>query len=395
MKKMLFLTTRPPFPPRGGERLRPYNFIKHLCGQFRIKVLSFYDSQIERRQALDYRLPEVELDMIGLPKPRSYLQCAVGLFGSRPLELSYYHSPFMLEAVRRQLASGGYDLIFCHLLRLAPYAQGARIAKVLDLSDALTLRYGISSRYRKGPFKIVERIESRRLGAYEPSVIKNFDLNIVSSSVDKAYLEGELGAGGLEVVENGADPEDISPEDRIVEAGKIVFFANLRAFHNIDAISFFYDKIYPLVRSQSGNARLVIVGANMPQKLKRLAGKNGVRVYSDVEDIRPYVRDACVCVAPMRIAVGIQNKVIQSMSLGLPVVTTSIGLGGISAQDGENVLVADDPQVFAQKVLMLLEDAALRQRISARAMDLIRERYSWPALAGKLADRINGLLCKR
>jgi sugar transferase (PEP-CTERM/EpsH1 system associated) len=392
MKKILFLTTRLPFPPTGGERLRPYHFIRHLSREHAITVLAFVESRRELESIKDFTMENVRIRAVMLPRLVSYLQCLGGLFLSQPLEVSYYASGRMSALVSEELGTGGYDLVFCHLLRMAAYVQDAAFPKVLDLCDALSLRYRLASRYRRGVFKVVERIEAGRLVSYEPRITDRFDLNIVSSSSDRDFLEKELHVKRLAVVENGVEGDVSAAISGKTDPRKIVFFSNMRTFHNVDAVHFFHKEILPLIMKKAGDAVFVVVGSSVPASIRKMDDGHSVRVYSDVKELDPFIRDACVSVAPMRIAVGIQNKIIQSMSLGIPVVTTSIGLGGIAARDGREVLVADTPEAFAEKVVMLLRDQALRNGIAAAARQLIKERYLWSGVVNGLRQKIAEVL---
>jgi sugar transferase (PEP-CTERM/EpsH1 system associated) len=395
--RMLFLSTRLPFPPIGGERLRPFYFIKYLALRWKITILSFFDSEREKEAAGDYlhNIPGLEIHHLSLPRARSYLQSAAGLFSLRPIEIAYYADRQMRRLVERQVKAGEYDLIFCHLLRMAPYVQDTLgIKKVLDISDALSLRYEISSHYRKGPFKFIEYIESQRLRQYEPRVAEKFDLNLISSGVDKDRLEAKLGIPNLEVIENGVEPDMINQTETGGIRQKIVFFGNLRIFHNVDAARYFYQKIFPLIRAQIKDAQLVIIGANMPRCILKLQQDNAVRVFTDVPDLFEYVRDASVSVAPMRISVGVQNKILQSMAYGIPVVTTTLGLGGIKARPNQEILVADEPEEFARQVIALMQDGCLKSSIVKNAHTLIKERYLWPQICEHLHNKLISLIRK-
>lgn len=392
--RILFLTTRLP-STIGGERLRPFYFLKYFPGEWEIRLLSFVESASDKEAVKGLSLPNLTIRTVSLSKYKSYMQCLRGAFGSMPLQAAYYASPQMHKLVQEELSSLKYDVIFCHLLRMAPYALNCTgPKKVLDFVDAFSLRYALSVKFRKGAFKFVEWLESGRLKGYEPWVSRQFDLNLVASSADKIYLE-KLGVHRLEVIENGADLDNqVSPDNSRHDPYKIVFFANLRAFHNIDAVLYFYKKIFPLVKERIKEAKFVIVGTNFPQCIIEIKKDKSVDILADVGDIQPCILDACVAVAPMRVAVGIQNKILQSMALRLPVVTTGRGLGGIQAKPDRDILVADKPEEFADKVIRLMQNKPLRKQITENAYRLIQEKYLWPEIVKDLSDKLLGLLEK-
>jgi len=354
--------------------------------------LSFSESEEEARQAEGHPFRDADVDIITLPRLKSYWQCALGLFSHKPLELFYYAEKKMQEAVRQKLKTGTYDLIFCHLIRMAPYVEDIKgIKKALDICDALSLTYELSSRYRKGLFKFVERSEAKRLKIYEPKIAAKFDLNIISSPLDKQLLEQRNNVRFLEVAEVGIEPDMLKERKNSYDSQKIVFFGNLRTFHNVDAVMYFYARIFPLVKQKIKDARFVIAGAAIPSCILKLKRDKAVEVYEDVADIRPFVEDACVSIAPMRIAGGIQFKILYSMGYGVPVVATSLGLVGIAAESNKEIMVADTPQDFAARVVMLMRDNELRKRIVDSAYLLIRRKYLWPDICDNLNQKLTAL----
>jgi len=387
--RMLFLTTRFPFPPIGGEKLRPFHFIKHLSKNWKITLVSFVESDIETRQVENCPLKLENTHTVSLPRIRSYINCLGGLFSKTPLEIPYYTSQKMHQLLQREVQTNKYDLIFCHLIRMAPYVEKITgIKKVLDMCDALSFRYGLSYQLRKGPSKLIELIESKRLANYESKISEKFDLNLIASIKDKTYLEQKVGAKGLTVVENGVDLEACEYSQVQTDYKKIVFFGNLRTFHNIDAVQYFYKEIFPLVKQKIQEARFVIIGACVPRCILKMAKDRSVSILSEVENMHPHISDACVSVAPMRIAVGVQNKILQSMASKIPVVTTTLGLGGLQARAGQDILVADNPRDFADKVILLMRNRPTGDSIRQDAYRLIRERYLWP----DVVDKLNKLL---
>ena len=384
---MLFLTTRLPFPPIGGERVRPFHFIKHLSKNWKITLVSFVESDLETRQVENCPLKLENTHTVSLPRIRSYINCLGGIFSKTPLEIPYYTSQKMHQLLQREVQTNKYDLIFCHLIRMAPYVEKITgINKVLDMCDALSFRYGLSYQLRKGPSKLIELIESKRLANYESKISEKFDLNLIASIKDKTYLEQKVGAKGLTVVENGVDLEACGDSQVQTDYKKIVFFGNLRTFHNIDAVQYFYKEIFPLVKQKIQEAKFVIIGACVPRCILKMAKDRSVSILSEVENMHPHISDACVSVAPMRIAVGVQNKILQSMASKIPVVTTTLGLGGLQARPGQDILVADNPRDFADKVILLMLNRPTRDSIRQNAYRLIRERYLWPDVVDKLNE---------
>ena len=377
----------------GGEKLRAFNFLEYFSRSWEITLFTFAESEAEKADLKDYNLPNLRVRALALPRYGSYLRCLKGVFSPEPLEIAYYTSSKMTRAVEEEMGRVKYDLIFCHLIRMAPYAAGYRAPKkVLDMCDAMSLRYSLSSRFRWGPFKFIEYLESKRLERYEPEISGKFDLSLVASSEDRNFLEKNLGIPAVEVVENGLNPEDLELREIPLDPRKIVFFSNMRTFHNVDAVRYFYKDIFPLIKKRIKEAKFFIVGANMPSCILEMAQDSSVRVVSDAPDIRAVVEDSCVSLAPMRVAVGIQNKILQSMAFRVPVVATTRGLGGIQAKPGRDILIADSPLEFAEGVIALMEDPALREDIRENAYRLVKEKYFWPCIAEELNKKLLRLI---
>lgn len=368
--------------------MRPFYFIQNLAKKHRITIFSLIEEESEKDGLKYFDLTNIKIRTVRLPKWRSYLQCSWGLFEEMPLENFYYNSRQMRMALEEELSENNYDMIFCHLIRMAYYVVNFKnIPKVLDMSDALSLRYALSSKFRKGPFKIIESMESARLKNYEPEISKKFDRVTVASSIDKIYLEG-LGVNNVEVIENGVSADELEAGNSDIRKNKIVFFANMRAFPNQDAANYFYRDIFPLIKKEFKDVKFVIVGADIPPSILSMRRDSSVEVYEDVRNIKEFVEDAYLSIAPMRIAVGVQNKILQSMAFRVPVVATTLGLGGIRAVPGKDILIGDDSAEFAKKVIMLIRSPKIREDIARNGYDLVNKHYPWGALSSVLEKRL-------
>jgi sugar transferase (PEP-CTERM/EpsH1 system associated) len=391
--RILFLTSSLPYPPIGGERLRPFYFLKYLSRKHKIDLISFVENKEQAEAIEDYNFESIDTDVVLLPKMRSYFNCLKGMFSSRPLQIHYYYLKQMQDLINRRLNTYKYDLIFCHLIRMADYIKNIEIKKILDITDALSLRYSISNRLRDDLFRWVEFIEAMRLNSYEPEIIRKFDLGLVASGKDKKYLEENMHLKGLSVIPNGVELDEDHQQRLKTDPFKIVFFANMRAFPNIDALIYFYKEIFPLIKQRVKDIRLSIVGTAVPRFILSLSKTDrSVEICSDVPQIRNFVEDACVSVAPMRIAVGIQNKILQSMAFRIPVVATTLGLGGIEANPDEEILLADTPEEFSEKVIMLMHDEKIRQGIIDKAYRLVKDRYQWSDIVERLNTQCLSLI---
>jgi len=372
---ILFLTSRLPFPPIGGDKLRVFKFLEFLSKENYITLFLFIDNKFQIPDIEVYKKYFSRIEIIYLPSYISYLNCIIGLFGKLPLQVYYYRSKRMRRLIEKEIKN--FDLIFVHLIRMAEYVKIFKnVPKILDLTDAISLNYQRSIKYQKGLKYLISRIEKVRVLKYEIEIIKNFDRNFLVSETDKNYLNNYAETEGVEIIPNGVDLEYFSYNENNFDAKNIVFIGNMRTYPNNDTVKYFCDSIFPIVLRRYPDVKFYIVGANPTKEVFALGKRKNVIVTGEVDDIRPYIRKAAVSVCPLRVGSGILNKILESMAMGTPVVTSTIGIEGIDAIPNEEILVSDDKYEFAEKIISLMENPGLRNRIALNGRKLIEEKYS-------------------
>ncbi len=383
MKKILVLTSRLPYPVIGGDKLRIYNICKKLKKEgYELELFSFIESDYEKKNIVSEDLFS-EIVTVLLPKWKSILSTAFGFFLGGPLQVSYYRSKKMKKLVQNALLKNKYDGVLVHLVRMAPYVKNAsKINKVLEMTDAISLNYSRSR--KRGAFSfmsLIYRIEEKRVLNYEIECIKKFNAIVLVSNVDRDFLKEKIGSedqNKLSVFCNGVTDELLSFNQEDYDANKIIFIGNLRSFQNQNAILYFIKDIYPLIKKEIPDVKLIVIGAEPPNSISVFNGVNGIEVTGKVNDIKVYAKDAALSVAPILIGAGIQNKILESMVMGIPVVTTSIGMEGIEGtKSNEHLLVADNTVDFADGVLGILRDKSKRNFISSNGKKLIRDYYAF------------------
>lgn len=373
--KILFLTSRFPYPPIGGDKLRVSKLIQSLSKEHAVTLFALSDENIKDSELNRYESYREKINVVYLPKFRSYLNCLVGLFGRLPLQVYYYRSKQMKRLLEKEIHS--FDLIFVHLIRMSEYViDYSDSNKVLDLTDAISLNYQRSIRYQKGIKYLISRVERNRVLRYEREIVKKFDKSLFVSDVDKKFIENYIDSANIDVLPVGVDTDYFSYSGSGFDMNEIVFMGNMRTYPNSDAAYYFADRVFPLIRRSCPEAKFTIAGANPPRRIRDLRKKKNVFVTGHVDDIRPYLRNAAVSVCPMRAGAGMQNKVLESMAAGIPVVTTKIGLEGIGAVPGNDILSAEGEQEFAKAVLSVLTDKQLREKISRNGRRFVEEKFS-------------------
>ncbi len=385
---ILVLTPRLPYPVMGGDKLRIYNVCKYLAEAGNIiTLLSFVADEKEAGVAVHHGAVKIfsRVSTVVLKKRSSYINTFFGLPSRKPLQTHYYSSAEMSLILDRELKSLQYDAVLAHLIRMAPYVLNAKVPqktkKVLEMTDAISLAYARSRDYGgRTLLGKIYNLEKERVFNYELDCLERFDDVVVVSPVDRDHLLRRADKSlefRLKVIPNGVSfslqggiPSSYDPD-------LLIFIGNMRTHQNTDAVMYFAREPYPLIKAKRPAAKFRIIGCEPPKTIRSLHGKDGIEVTGRVHDVWSYAKDACVAVCPIRIGAGVQNKLLESMAMGIPSVTTSTGFEGIDAVPGEHLFVADSPLDFSEAVLRLMHDKNLRMVTSSNSESLMRRKYDW------------------
>jgi len=392
--KILILTPRLPYPVIGGDKIRIYNICKILSeAGHQLTLLSFVENKNEAELAQNHPDKRIfsRVSTIVLSKQKSWFNSFIGLFRRWPLQISYYQSKKMTSLADKEIASGNYDAILVHLIRMAPYAmKHSNVKKVLEMTDAISMNYSRSGKYKvkglSGKVYLLGqlyRIEEERVRRYEEECIDKFDSTVVVSDVDRNYLTKNLTSAireKVKVIPHGVAEKFLEVASVDYNPNLIIFMGNMRTFQNTDAALYFIKEIYPLIQAKHQSVKFRVIGNEPPLALRKFDGQKGIEITGRVDEVINYAKGAAVSVCPMRIGAGIQTKVLESMAMGVPVVLTSVAAEGIEGKAGEHFLVADTAQEFAAEVLKIIKNPSLRNRLSRAGKELAR-RYRYSVIA--------------
>jgi glycosyltransferase involved in cell wall biosynthesis len=392
-KRILVLAPRLPYPQIGGDRLRLYGLCQVLARQFDLSLLSLCENQEE----MDLPLPDDgifrRIQRVWLPKKQSYLNCLRALPSRLPLQIAYYRSPEFSRLIRELMPE--HDMVLAHLIRTGDYVRHLDCPKVLELTDAMALKYERveHARANLGTMSMIYRIDARRLKNYEKSIIADFDISVVVSDVDKAFLVegGEVDGGRLLLCSNGVDTKEL-PYRFAPDGSTIVFIANMTSLQNLDAAWHFVSDILPRVRAALPQAVFRIVGRIDQADAEEFRAVDGVQVTGQVESIPAAAAGAGVGVCPIRFGAGVQNKVLEYMALGIPVVSSSIGHEGLGAVSGEHLVVADSAAEVAAACVRLLTEREVAERLALAARRYVEAEHNWAEVLAPLTQRISAML---
>jgi sugar transferase (PEP-CTERM/EpsH1 system associated) len=385
--KILFVCHRLPFPPNRGGKIRPFNMIRHLSQKHSVVVASLAESQRELREGLALRQYCDELIAEVLPTPIRWVQAWKALLAGEPSSAAYFWSS---KLKRRVLGlKRGFDVIFVHCAFVAPYVSHFDDGfRVLDFGDIDSAKWFAYSRSKPFPISLGYRLEAQRLRNFERRAASHFHhCTVTAQSEMDEFRELNVGVP-CTLVLNGIDTASFQPAPKnIHDHPVIVFVGRMDYFPNIEGIVYFAKQILPIIRQSIPKAELRIVGSSPTREVRKLASRPGISVTGHVPDVRPYLREAIVSIAPLRIARGTQNKILEAMAAGVPVVATPEAAKGIQAVPGEHLLVADTVQAFANHVINVLQNAELRSRLSERGRQQIENSHVWP-LSMEILDNV-------
>lgn len=384
--RILFLTSRLPYPPFRGDKLKIYNLIRQLSRNHDITLLSFIQHRSEQQWIPELKKYCRDVEVIHLSRIASIWNCVKAIPKAIPFQVAYFESPAMVRKLRDVEASLQPDILHTHLIRMACYTEkNLRPGRVLDLTDAVSLYLERFMKTQRNPFKRAAlRIELGRMLRFEP-VIARFDRALVCSAVDKEALERNVPRARISIMENGVDLEQFGNQDGSGSADpfRIIYTGNMSYYPNADGAQFLVNDILPSIKKVVPGAKVYVVGQNPPRAVRALA-REDVVITGFVQDIRAEYLKSAVAVSPVRFGAGTLNKILEPIALGIPVVTTSTGVEGLGLVPGKDILVADDSEGFARHVVALLTDSALRASLTSGAPEKVRSRFGWDQIARTL-----------
>ena len=387
--KILYVCHRFPYPPKRGGKIRPFNMIRHLSQQHEVTVCSLARSPQEAEEARGIA-SYCERFEIGLVDDRiQALRMVARLPTPAPSSFGFFRSTSLARTIDGLLATERFDLIFVHCSSVAPYvSRHTATPKILDFGDMDSQKWLDYARSKPFPLSAGYWLEGRKLVAEEARLARQFDLCTATTRAEWETLEGYGTGTPSDWFPNGVDSEFFAPDGESYDADTVSFVGRMDYYPNQECMLEFCASTWPIIRERRPNAKLLIVGADPSPAVRRLGERPGVQVTGSVPDVRPYVRRSAVMVAPLNIARGTQNKILEAMAMGVPVVTSAIAAGGVDAVAGEHLLVAGTRADCAEAVLKLMDDKAERARLAEAGRARMLSNHAWP----KSMQRLDGIV---
>ncbi|GAB4139641.1 MAG: TIGR03087 family PEP-CTERM/XrtA system glycosyltransferase [Sphingomonadales bacterium] len=395
MADILFLAHRIPYPPNKGDKIRSWNLLRVLARDHQVRLGCFIDDADDWAHVAVLRQLCAECHFVPLGPRWAKLRALRGLAMGQALSLPYYSDRRMRQWVAAQGQSGGIDVAIGFSSVMGQYLLDFPARRIMDFVDIDSDKWRQYAQTAGWPMRLVYGREARRLLAFERTVASAFDASLFVSAAEAAMFRrlAPAAAEKIQALENGVDTDFFDPGADFkrltgADAPTVVFTGAMDYWANVDAVIWFAEAVWPRVREHHAQARFYIVGGKPTAAVKALDGRAGVVVTGRVDDVRPFIAAAGVAVAPMRIARGVQNKVLEAMAMAKPVVTTPQGLEGLAAIPDRHLKLAANAEVFAQAVCGLLAQPSQAQALGLAARAQILARYGWSATLAPLSSML-------
>ena len=397
--RVLFLCHRFPYPPTFGSKVRAFNVIKHLARDHEVTVLSLARSAAEAEEASGiaafchaHRAYRVH-SLVQVAK------LAVTLPSSVTASEAFFHSSALQRDIDQSLAHKSFDFVFAHCSAVGRYVEAVSdIPKLMDFCDVDSRKWLDYVAHKPWPLKLGYRWEARRMAAAERRMAQRFEQVTVATPGEVETLAQTGVHERVDWFPNGVDFDYFQPTEAAYDPNVISFVGRMDYFPNEQAMVDFCAEVWPKLRRARPDLQLKIVGAAPTAQVLNLAHLDGVTVTGSVPDVRPFVRSSALTIAPLKIARGTQNKILEAMAMRVPVVCSTIAANGVDAIAGEHLLSADEPDQICDTILRVLGDARERERLAQAGRERALAHHAWPNAMARLdaiVERCRGSAARR
>ncbi len=383
--KILFLSQRVPYPPNRGDKITTWRLVERMKRTHDVRVIAFAHGPDDEKAAQALREKGIPTTTVGYHDKWKKLAAIPLLATGKPLTLGVYGSSALQAHVDREIE--GCDLAYAYSSSMGAFLEKhATLPRVMHFGELDSDKWRQYAERAGFPMKQIYAREQRTLLEFERRIARAFSESVLCTPLEQKIFEEQIPGARSTVLRNGVDLTHFVPAKSPPEPGRIVFTGVMNYFPNADGCVWFATEILPLVQQQVPGARFTIVGAHPTNAVKELARKPRVSVTGFVEDTRTWLERSAVSVAPLRIARGVQNKVLEAMAMGLPVVGTTCATQGVEGQIGRDHLVRDDAKGFAEAVVGLLREPDKARELGERARRFVEGTHDGEVVFRPLDD---------
>lgn len=401
MQDLLFLVHRIPFPPNKGDKVRSFHLLRHLAKHYRVWLGTFVDDPDDWRQVDEVRQFCADLYCAPLDPRRAKLFSLRGMATGEPLTLPYYRHAGLQIWVDRVIEEQHIERALVFSSAMAQYVRLPRhtgLTRVMDFVDVDSAKWAQYADGKPWPLNWIYRRESERLLTFERAVAAEFATSVFVTPEEAALfrqLAPDIPAERVIAISNGVDtnffdPGQDYPNPYAENQQVLVFTGAMDYWANVDAVDWFARMVFPEILHAAPDSQFYIVGARPTAAVQQLAALPGIKVTGTVPDVRPYIAHARFSVASLRIARGVQNKVLEAMAMAKPVLATPAAMEGIAPCPELNHWVADTPVKLTKLALELLTDQKNAEQVGHRGREWVLRHYDWDGNLSRILPLLEG-----
>ncbi len=397
--KILIVTPRIPYPPYRGDKMRVFNLMVNLSSNNQVYLLTLIRDKKELQYVKYIESLDIKVEYVYLPIFCSVKNLLKNIFGKKPFQVAWFYSKKIKQKLRDITENLDIDVVYYYTIRMAVYKDvvaDKKILQVIDLVDAISFYLsGFSSNLKNPIMRFLVKWEAKRVKLYE-NIASKFDLAFVTTERDKLILERSSIKAKIEILSMGVSENFLKAyvKDSKFDRNRILFTGNIPYWPNYYAVLYFIREIFPIILNKIPSAKFYIVGQNPPKRLRKIKSDNIV-VTGFVEDLASEYLKSAVLVAPIKFGAGISNKVIEALSLGVPVVCTSLIAEGLPSELRKYLFVADEPREFAELVIKIIEEPSIRINFAHEVREKVIKIFDWKNIVRNFVKTIETEVMKK
>lgn len=387
--RIFFIAQRVPYPPNRGDRITTYHEVRFLAERHEVEVFCLSDGAADVPHLRDLSAIVSRVHHVVLSPAKAKFRSALALLSNQPFTTKYFFESTLMDEIASRAKSAPPDLVLVYSSGMAQYAEPySGIPRIMQFAELDSVKWERYAQEFRSIWQVIYRLEARRLRAYEEKIARQFSHSLVCTGAELKRFQTLIPNAPVSVQENGVDLEYFCVREPRDPGQSIIFTGVMNYKPNVDAVLWFCQLVLPLVQQHFPAVQFVICGSDPSEEVQHLARSQGVIVTGRVPDVRPFLKSASIAIAPLRVAMGIQNKVLEAMAMSLPCVATAAAASGISADPDTEIVIADEASDFATRIVDLLSEPDRMLQIGQAARGYVESHHDWSKILTSLGNLV-------
>lgn len=396
--KILFLSPTVPYPLTDGGRIRVYNLLKQIAQENEVTLLALETQSTDVDSISHIQQFGITTHLVNhsdtLPRI-SVITLLAALFRKQPITVARYNVPAYRKKFQELLASEDFDLVHYEMFHTAQFHSESDLPSVLSQQNVdSAIWHRLTDETTNIFYKFAYWTQCNAFQRYERVLSPKFNAVTCTSDIDAAVFGQHCPDDVVKVIPNGVDVTHFVPDFETADTAHLIYIGSMDWYPNEDAVSFFVEEVLPIIRNSLSDVKFTIVGGNPSARVQQLADVEGVVITGRVPEIKPYFSAATIFVVPLRIGSGTRLKILEALAMGKAVVSTTVGAEGLALQNGEEIMIADEPNHFADAMIQLLTDSELRKSIGENGRKRVEQDYDWRNIGKQLLSVYESVINK-